>query len=494
MSADDNRMEESSAFDQANEIVPPVDLLVMGDHAYHQRSPIAINRTLAESTSDDSAARFSNLTVKGDEEKPSVLLDQDAFIHDVAVFFNQQDLSDVLLIVGEFEFYAHKFVLAKSSDVFKTMLYGPMWAAQNETSQKLVLQETPDCEQIFSKFLQYLYTAKVELSIESAVGILRLADKYNVSSLKKLCVTFMKENSKSPKLKNAIIWYPWAKLLNVDDLVNQCRQTMSWHAEQIMRMDVEDEWTSYDLEFVRDMLSSDEMIVRDEFAVFQSLSRWLLEPCRFEQLAENAATLLPLVRFPQMLVTDLFRCEQSELYKMECTHDLLHRLLAASYRFRELYPKSAELNLLSDFSNSSFYYPRDYLTLVVDMVQMHNTLRFGIQVDVKMYNGAVPQERKDADWKIRYSKHHNTWQVTFMCHDSALVFHGEARMRATVMIHDRNDNVIQVERLPESLSDSSLDGHKPFMRCVRGKPVHMSINVNDPDNSQTMVVIVKPIP
>ena len=42
-------------------------------------------------------------------------------------FYNEEDLSDVVLVVAGSRYFSHKFVLAKSSDVFRTMLYEKNW-------------------------------------------------------------------------------------------------------------------------------------------------------------------------------------------------------------------------------------------------------------------------------------------------------------------------------------------------------------------------------
>ena len=50
--------------------------------------------------------------------KPSVTLrDATSFIDDVSKYYNTDDLSDVILQVGDKEFPAHKFILGKSSEV-----------------------------------------------------------------------------------------------------------------------------------------------------------------------------------------------------------------------------------------------------------------------------------------------------------------------------------------------------------------------------------------
>ena len=64
----------------------------------------------------------------------------------------------------------------------------------------LDLVEDSHCEDVFDKFLEFLYTAKIEVDCDSAVGILCLADKYNTNALKRLVVDYMVEMSRSPQV------------------------------------------------------------------------------------------------------------------------------------------------------------------------------------------------------------------------------------------------------------------------------------------------------
>lgn len=61
---------------------------------------------------------------------------------------------------------------------------------------EIELEETDECQKYFDTFLRFLYTAEVNISVESAVGILCLADKYSVTSLKTLCTQYMVEHTK----------------------------------------------------------------------------------------------------------------------------------------------------------------------------------------------------------------------------------------------------------------------------------------------------------
>ena len=401
-----------------------------------------------------------------------VLRDEANFIQSVSQFYNEEALSDIILKVNKDKYFAHKFVLAKSSNVFKAMLCEKNWSHGNKA--EVELNETQECQLVFDKFLRYLYTAEVSISTSSAVGILCLADKYDVDSLKQLCVGYMSENSRSPKVKNALNWYPWAKALHFGELIKQCTRTIAWNFLEII---TSSEWTSMDLEFLYDMLLSSELVIPNEYAIWQALSKWLLHESHLEQLKDNAAKLLPLVRFPQMIVSQLYEIEQGELATNAQTKDLLHELLSKAYRFRALCPSQVDLSI--SFSEP-FYVPRDYTDLTVDNVRMQNTLRFGIQVDVKMYKGPVPSENRDADWKITYRKQGEVWTLLLYCHETGLV-HNEARVQPSIIVFNDAHKVMQVYREPTCV-------------ITRGNTYTIQLSVEQPSVSRHMSVLLKPMP
>lgn len=60
----------------------------------------------------------------------------------------------------------------------QVMLMNPQWCESQES--RIVLQETPQCAAIFPEFLRYFYTGQIRISQSTIMGILTLADKYNV--------------------------------------------------------------------------------------------------------------------------------------------------------------------------------------------------------------------------------------------------------------------------------------------------------------------------
>jgi hypothetical protein len=64
-------------------------------------------------------------------------------------FFNNPILSDIRLRVGTNIYYAHKFILAKSSDVLATLLYSQHWTSKEA---EILLEEQDECHgDVFEK-------------------------------------------------------------------------------------------------------------------------------------------------------------------------------------------------------------------------------------------------------------------------------------------------------------------------------------------------------
>ncbi|XP_072036129.1 kelch-like protein 28 [Amphiura filiformis] len=136
--------------------------------------------------------------------------------------FNNADISDVTLRVGEQVFPAHRFVLATQSKVFKTMLMGENWKEYEEN--KITLQESPEGEAAFSDFLKFLYTGTLTLTIDNVCGIHTLADKYDVPALKDDCVGFMKDvltGIHGDALRAGLIWLQYVEEF-FSDMVTLC--------------------------------------------------------------------------------------------------------------------------------------------------------------------------------------------------------------------------------------------------------------------------------
>ncbi|XP_072048111.1 actin-binding protein IPP-like [Amphiura filiformis] len=215
-------------------------------------------------------------------------------IANIGEHFNNADISDVTLTVGEQVFPAHRFVLATQSKVFLTMLMGENWKESEE--KKITLQESPEGEASFSDFLKFLYTGTLTLTIDNVCGIHTLADKYDVPALKDDCVGFMKDvltGIHGDALKAALEWLQYVESF-LPDLVAICYSAFRTNFAGIVYIK---EYTNIFLKLtydqVRNILSvpeiQEELVLIDEVGFISLL-------CNIYTAEHWRNMLLPLVR------------------------------------------------------------------------------------------------------------------------------------------------------------------------------------------------------
>ena len=126
--------------------------------------------------------------------------------------FDKETHSDVTISVNSDEcvFHAHRMILEMKSDVFAAMLtklshhhhhhhqHGnkpDIEVTVSGTARAgipvLHVQEEPECCQVFSRFLYFLYSGAVWLHQEYVLPLFRLAHKYGVQSLRQHCQTYI---------------------------------------------------------------------------------------------------------------------------------------------------------------------------------------------------------------------------------------------------------------------------------------------------------------
>lgn len=89
---------------------------------------------------------------------------------------------DVVIKVGEENFYAHKLILISRSCVFEAMFSHDM--KENKENEVTIPDINP---KIFKKVLDFIYTDKVDDINSSAEELLEAADKYQLQRLKEMC-------------------------------------------------------------------------------------------------------------------------------------------------------------------------------------------------------------------------------------------------------------------------------------------------------------------
>ena len=168
--------------------------------------------------------------------------------------------------------------------------------------------------------------------------------------------------AKPPHVRNGILWYSIAKEFALDDLRDACMKTVGWNMEYLISSNNQIEWFRCEFDFLRDLLLKSNIVISNEYRLYQSIIEWLLTQSSESLITTYANELLPLIRFSQMLPQQLYQIEQSTFYQKNTNQQvqtLLQRLLSQAYRFHTLAPLRQNCNQ-PEFLPLDWYLPREY--------------------------------------------------------------------------------------------------------------------------------------
>ena len=248
----------------------------------------------------------------------------------MATQFCNPDISDVTLEVGGVRYPAHRYVLAMQSTVFKAMLTGNNWKEAAEAEVHLV-EDDESCELHFKTFLKFFYTGRVKVKSDNILPLLKMAEKYDVSSLKSGCASFIeneigKDNvslQKSMKYMSCVAVY-------LPELMSVCLARIAASFADIDSAPI----SCLTLEDMKAILKSSRLTAPDELFVYMIAQRWVYEKFDVSKKGEIVTTalqLLPLIRFYNMDAKQLEAVKNSPLGKL-CADTVLKQYLSHAYQ------------------------------------------------------------------------------------------------------------------------------------------------------------------
>ncbi|XP_065210315.1 BTB/POZ domain-containing protein 17-like [Planococcus citri] len=231
----------------------------------------------------------------------------------IATLYAEKLMNDICLVVDGVEFPAHRLILCTSSEVFHVMLMNPQWCESQES--RIVLQETPQCSAIFGEFLRYFYTGQIRISQSTIMGILTLADKYNVKDLIALCIEYMYSHIAEAAVHGQIVtWYQYALSLahyqlssdkrsrdtevwkdkpsviskpitsQWDLLRRACRNFIKWNFELVANTK---DFGNFQSDVLSMLLQQNDLVVSSEMALYNYVVKWL--DIQYERILDETA-------------------------------------------------------------------------------------------------------------------------------------------------------------------------------------------------------------
>lgn len=193
--------------------------------------------------------------------------------------------------------------------------YFPQYKECKESVIQLV--EDPQNCLVFPQFLKYLYTGQVKISIETAMPLLSLADKYDIKDLIVLCRDYMSKNIAIAGSKGFLIsWLQYT-------LSFSYHQQLTNELKNFLRLNIET--VAYSKDFIDIdpnnlvvLLQQNDLVIKNEATLFNIVDRWLMmkreqieheESLSDEEKGNHTKSLIEgvctHVRFAMMTVTEL---------------------------------------------------------------------------------------------------------------------------------------------------------------------------------------------
>ena len=272
------------------------------------------------------------------------------FVAGILSYYNNSELSDVVIRVDGTSFNCHKFFLASASDVFQTMLTGSHWVDSQQ--QEIILEESSECTAVFGEFLKYLYCGQVSVDTRTIMPIFTLADKYNIHRLRGQCERYMTEQIGQGNVKGALNWLSFAETYSLDQLVMHCYEVIACNLPKILNSE---SWLALTVDQMCRLLESPQLIVNDEFMLFKAIERWLVHDMQKGGVTTSLRRLLPVVRFAQMTSEQILMIEKSEfgqIYEKQIKDHILE-----GYKFHAL----AGTSNMADIFSAERFLARLYL-------------------------------------------------------------------------------------------------------------------------------------
>ena len=229
-----------------------------------------------------------------------------AYVDKISQHFKNDKLSDIVLVVGGKRYPAHKTILAALSPFFERMFYGSTWKEGNEGDVKL--EELQICADVFETFLRYFYSGSVSVTRETVIPIVTLADKYDVDSLKDICTSYMINMLYTHHdIEAGMSWVTFAEQMRMHDLQKKCYDLICFNFEKAFNLTG---WSSLSLEQVLNVLKRSDIVVSNEYVVFQAVEAWLKDKTTTK---EEVSQLFSYIQFKNMTVQQMCQVEKSAL-------------------------------------------------------------------------------------------------------------------------------------------------------------------------------------
>ena len=250
----------------------------------------------------------------------------------------QQQLCDVILIVGSQRFYAHRLVLSAVSDYFRAMFNSNVREA---VEKEIAIQDIE--ADVFQLLINYIYTGKLEVSEENVEKVLSAANMLQLKLVVDASCDFL---VKQLHPSNCLGIRSFADLQNCQHLYVAAHNYTMEHFRKVIQ---NQEYLALPLDQMCKLLENDNVNVVSEAEMFEAMLLWI----NYEESRKaNLPQLLARIRLHHLskeYLADVVQGNHLIRNNLVCQHllvdALLHHMLPNRHT-STLHPRHSTLGLL----------------------------------------------------------------------------------------------------------------------------------------------------
>ncbi|XP_048837002.1 kelch-like protein diablo [Brienomyrus brachyistius] len=187
----------------------------------------------------------------------------DYVTHGLKQLLDAQQLCDVTLLVEGQRFMCHRVLLAAVSPYFRAMFTSPL--VESRLAEIRLEEVTPS---IMETVIQFIYTGKAGLSLETAEDLFVAANRLQVMPLQELCSRFLFEHL---SVENCLGMYSLAHSHHDQLLLRASLRMVAHHFPRVAR---QRDFLLLDPGTLGSLLASDQLGVESEVEVYDAARRW----------------------------------------------------------------------------------------------------------------------------------------------------------------------------------------------------------------------------
>ncbi|XP_065585037.1 kelch-like protein 5 isoform X2 [Artemia franciscana] len=260
-------------------------IIQSGPHTNHQPDFAAVPRRAA------SDFNFSSLNSQSGNTSPDGKFVSDSHTRNcmkrMEYYLKTGVLTDIVLVAENKRISAHRVILSAASDYFDAMFTSDVREA-NQTEVE-IRQVDPDALQ---SLVQYCYTGLVEIQEDNVEGLLAAACLLQLSPVVDECCIFL---IKQLHPSNCLGIKIFADAQSCTELFNVAENFTADHFMEVIK---NQEFLALPCSEVIKLLSSDNLNVFNEEAVFQAMVAWIKHD--LDGRKQHLCTLLSLIKLPQL--------------------------------------------------------------------------------------------------------------------------------------------------------------------------------------------------